>query len=313
MLLLVASVTIGLILSLLAFGSFISFRVFEFPDITTEGSFTLGGAITAALLVAGVDPVIATSSAVAGGLVAGTVTGVVHTRFHIDRLLSGIIVMTALFSINLHVMGRANVPLLTEHSLATIVESVGRGAFGENVTLGGWVVSARELSMLVASFVAAAAVGTVLYLFFRTNLGTAMQAAGDNAAMIRALGVSVPGMIVIGLAMANGLSALAGALLTQYQGFADVQMGIGMLVWALASIIIGEALVGTRHIGYLIVGAVMGSVLFRLLVAIALRGGLDPNDLKLVTAVFVLGALILPKLLAARKKHPRRPVPARAA
>jgi putative ABC transport system permease protein len=313
MLLLVASVTIGLILSLLAFGSFISFRVFEFPDITTEGSFTLGGAITAALLVAGVDPVIATSSAVAGGLAAGTVTGVVHTRFHIDRLLSGIIVMTALFSINLHVMGRANVPLLTERSLATIVESAGRAAFGEEVTIGGWVVSARELAMLVAAFVAAAVVGTVLYLFFRTNLGTAMQAAGDNAAMIRALGVSVPGMIVIGLALANGLSALAGALLTQYQGFADVQMGIGMLVWALASIIIGEALVGTRHIGFLIVGAVMGSVLFRLLVAVALRGGLDPNDLKLVTAVFVLGALILPKVIGARRKRPRQPVAARAA
>jgi putative tryptophan/tyrosine transport system permease protein len=311
MLLLIASLTIGLILSLLALGSFISFRVFEFPDITTEGSFTLGGAIAAALLVAGLDPLVATFSACAGGLVAGTITAVVHTRFKIDRLLSGIIVMTALFSINLHVMGRANVPLLTERSLATIVEGAGRAVLGESVMVAGWVVSARDLAMLVAAFAAAVLVGTMLYLFFRTNLGTAMQAAGDNADMIRALGVSVPGMIVIGLALANGLSALAGALLTQYQGFADVQMGIGMLVWALASIIIGEALVGTRHIGYVIVGAVMGSVLFRLLVAVALRGGLDPNDLKLVTAVFVLGALILPKLIASRSK--RRPAPAVAA
>jgi putative tryptophan/tyrosine transport system permease protein len=310
MLLLIASLTIGLILSLLALGSFISFRVFDFPDITTEGSFTLGGAIAATLLVAGVDPLVATSSAIVGGLVAGTITGVVHTRFRIDRLLSGIIVMTALFSINLHVMGRANVPLLTERSLATAIEGAGRAVVGEGVRLAGWVVSARDLAMLVAAFAAAVVVGTVLYLFFRTNLGTAMQAAGDNADMIRALGVSVPGMIVFGLALANGLSALAGALLTQYQGFADVQMGIGMLVWALASIIIGEALVGTRHIGYLIVGAVMGSVLFRLLVAVALRGGLDPNDLKLVTAVFVLGALILPKLIVSRR---RRPAPAAAA
>jgi putative ABC transport system permease protein len=151
-----------------------------------------------------------------------------------------------------------------------------------------------------------------LYVFFRTNLGTAMQAAGDNAAMIRALGVSVHAMIVVGLAMANGLSAVAGALLTQYQGFADVQMGIGMLVWALASIIIGEALVGTRQIGYMITGAVMGSVLFRLLVAIALRGGLDPNDLKLVTAVFVLAALILPKLVGRAPKRSRRATPAAA-
>jgi putative tryptophan/tyrosine transport system permease protein len=313
MLLLIASLTIGLILSLLALGSFISFRVFDFPDITTEGSFTLGGAIAATLLVAGVDPLVATSSAIVGGLVAGTITGVVHTRFRIDRLLSGIIVMTALFSINLHVMGRANVPLLTERSLASAIEGAGRAVVGEGVMLAGWVVSARELAMLVAAFAAAVVVGTVLYLFFRTNLGTAMQAAGDNADMIRALGVSVPGMIVFGLALANGLSALAGALLTQYQGFADVQMGIGMLVWALASIIIGEALVGTRHIGYLIVGAVMGSVLFRLLVAVALRGGLDPNDLKLVTAVFVLGALILPKLIVSRRRRPRRPAPAAAA
>ena len=295
MLLLIAALTIGFILSLLALGSFISFRVFDFPDITTEGSFTLGGAIAATLLV------------------AGTVTGVVHTRFHINRLLSGIIVMTALFSINLHVMDRANVPLLTERSLATVLESWGRSVFGESVTLAGWVVSPRDLALLVGSFVAATVVGAALYVFLRTNLGTAMQAAGDNADMIRALGVSVPTMIVIGLALANALSALAGALLTQYQGFADVQMGIGMLVWALASLIIGEALVETRNIACLIVGAVMGSVLFRLLVAVALRGGLDPNDLKLVTAVFVLVALILPKLVGPARTRARRPAPGSAA
>jgi len=312
MLLLIAALTIGLILSLLALGSFISFRVFDFPDITTEGSFTFGGAIAATLLVSGVDPFVATAVACLGGLVAGMVTGIVHTRFQINRLLSGIIVMTALFSINLHVMGRANVPLLTERSLATVVEGVGRAVFGESVMIAGWMVSSRDLALLVAAFVATVVVGTLLYFFFRTNLGTAMQAAGDNADMIRALGVSVPVMIVIGLALANALSALAGALLTQYQGFADVQMGIGMVVWALASIIIGEALVGVRHIGYLIVGAVMGSVLFRLLVAVALRAGLDPNDLKLVTAVFVLAALILPKLVGPGRTRARRRVAASA-
>jgi len=312
MLLLIAALTIGLILSLLALGSFISFRVFDFPDITTEGSFTFGGSIAATLLVTGVDPLVATAVACAGGLVAGMVTGIVHTRFQINRLLSGIIVMTALFSINLHVMGRANVPLLTERSLATVVEGLGQAVFGENVMIAGWMVSSRDLALLVAAFVATVVVGTLLYFFFRTNLGTAMQAAGDNADMIRALGVSVPVMIVIGLALANALSALAGALLTQYQGFADVQMGIGMVVWALASIIIGEALVGVRHIGYLIVGAVMGSVLFRLLVAVALRAGLDPNDLKLVTAVFVLAALILPKLVGPGRTRARRRVAASA-
>ena len=141
------------------------------------------------------------------------------------------------------------------------------------------------------------AIAVLLYAFFRTNLGTAMQAAGDNPQMIRALGVNVDNMIVLGLALSNGLVAVSGALLAQYQGFADVQMGIGMVVWGLASIIIGEALVGVRQLGLIITGAVLGSVLFRLLVAIALRGGLNPNDLKLVTAVFVFVALILPGVL----------------
>jgi putative ABC transport system permease protein len=228
---------------------------------------------------------------------------VVHTRFRISRLLSGILVMTALYSINLHVMGKANVPLLSERTLATIAEGAGRRVIGETVMLLGWDVSARDVSMLVLALAAAGAVGALLYMFLRTNLGTAMQAAGDNAQMIRALGVNVDAMVVMGLAVSNGLTALAGALLTQYQGFADVQMGIGMLVWGMASIIIGEALVGTRQIGYMITGAVMGSVLFRLLVAIALRGGLDPNDLKLVTAAFVLAALMIPKLLASGRRR----------
>jgi putative ABC transport system permease protein len=158
-------------------------------------------------------------------------------------------------------------------------------------------VSARDAAVLVLAFAVAVMIGGALYLFFRTNIGTAMQAAGDNAQMIRALGVNVNNMIVLGLALSNGLIAFAGGLLAQYQGFADVQMGIGMVVWGLASIIIGEAMVGVRALGYVITGAVMGSVLFRLIVALALRGGLDPNDLKLVTAGFVFLALILPSLV----------------
>jgi putative ABC transport system permease protein len=144
----------------------------------------------------------------------------------------------------------------------------------------------------------------LLYVFFRTNLGTAMRATGNNAQMIRALGVNVGNMITLGLALANGLIALAGALLAQYQGFADVQMGIGMVVWGLASVIIGEALVGTTQFGLVITGAIMGSVLFRLLVAIALRAGLNPNDLKLITAAFVFAALVLPDVLARLRRRP---------
>ena len=161
----------------------------------------------------------------------------------------------------------------------------------------------RDASVLVAVALAVAFTGVLLYLFLRTNLGMAMRATGDNVQMIRALGVNDANMIVFGVAISNGLVALAGALLAQYQGFADVGMGIGMVVWGLASVIIGEALVGTNQVGLTIVGAVMGSVLFRLLVAVALRWGLSPNDLKLITALFVFGALIVPQFL--RKKRLR--------
>jgi len=305
MLLLIGALTIGLILSLLALGVFISFRIFSFPDITAEGSVTLGASVTAVLLVAGVHPLWATLAAFAAGALAGAVTGVIHTRFNINRLLSGILVMTALFSINLHIMGKSNVPLMSERTVASLAEGWGFRLLGaEAVNLLGWDVATRDLSMLLLSLLVAVFFGTILYLFFRTNLGTAMQAAGDNDQMIRALGVNVNTMIVLGLALSNGLIAGSGALLTQYQGFADVQMGIGMVVWGLASIIIGEALVGVRQLGYVITGAIMGSVLFRLLVAIALRGGLNPNDLKLITAAFVFAALVLPGML--RKMSQRK-------
>ena len=298
MLLLVGALTIGLILSLLALGVFISFRIFAFPDITAEGSVTLGAAVAAVLLVSGVHPLWATLAAFASGALAGSVTGVINTRFGINRLLSGILVMTALFSVNLHIMGKSNVPLMSERTVATMAESVGDWLIGaEAVGVMGWEVASRDLSVLLVALAVAVVVGGVLYLFFRTNIGTAMQAAGDNDQMIRALGVNVDTMVVLGLALSNGLIATSGALLAQYQGFADVQMGIGMVVWGLASIIIGEALVGVRQLGYVITGAVMGSVLFRLLVAIALRGGLNPNDLKLITAAFVFAALVLPGVI----------------
>jgi putative ABC transport system permease protein len=298
MLLLIGALTIGLILSLLALGVFISFRIFSFPDITAEGSVTLGASVTAVLLVAGVHPLWATAAAFAAGALAGAVTGVIHTKFGINRLLSGILVMTALFSVNLHIMGKSNVPLMSERTVASLAEGWGNGILGAGiVNVMGWEVAGRDLSVLVLSLLVAVFFGGILYLFFRTNLGTAMQAAGDNDQMIRALGVNVNTMIVLGLALSNGLIAGSGALLTQYQGFADVQMGIGMVVWGLASIIIGEALVGVRQLGYVITGAIMGSVLFRLLVAIALRGGLNPNDLKLITAAFVFAALVLPDLV----------------
>lgn len=308
MTLLIGAWTIGLILSLLALGVFISFRIFDFPDITTEGSITLGATIAATLLVVGVSPIWATVAGFCGGALAGAATGILHTKFRIHGLLSGILVMTALYSINLRIMGKSNVPLLSEITLATRAERVGTSLLGgaTNLNVFGWEVGVRDGAVCALSLLFIALVGVLLYAFFRTNLGTAMRAAGDNAQMIKALGANVDHMIIGGLALANGLVALAGALLAQYQGFADVQMGIGMVVWGLASVIIGEALIGSQSLGLTIVGAVMGSILFRLLVAIALRAGLDPNDLKLITATFVFLALILPNLLASLKSNNTR-------
>jgi len=302
--LLIGALTLGLILAILALGVYVSFRIFNIPDITAEGSITLGGAVAAALIILGVGPVPATLIATLAGAVAGVGTGLMATKFRIQPLLAGILSMTALYSINLHVMGRSNLPLINEKTLATYAEQLGSVVFGGRTGLDifGWTVGVRDMSMLLASFMLVVLVGLFLYWFFRTQLGTAMRASGDNAQMMGALGVSVETLTIVGLAMSNALIALSGALLAQYQGFADVQMGIGIIVLGLASVIIGEALVGSRSLGLLISGAIMGAVLFRLLVAVALRWGLNPNDLKLITAVFVFFALIAPALI--RKLKP---------
>ncbi len=302
MTLLLGAFTIGLILSLLALGIYISYRVFDIADITVDGSITLGAAICAVLIVKGSHPLFATGCGFLGGMAAGTVTGVLQTRFKINSLLAGILVMTGLYSVNLHIMGKSNVPLLSGKSLVTLAEQAGSRIFGgRDVNVLGWLVSARDLVTLLSVAAVIVLACLALYWFLSTSLGTAMRAAGNNPQMIRALGVNVERYRILGLALANGLVALSGALLAQYQGFADAQMGIGMVVWGLASVIIGESLTGSRSLGLAIYGAVAGSVLFRLLVALALRWGLNPNDLKLVTAVFVFGALVLPKLLQGRK------------
>ncbi len=300
---LITSVIIGLILSLLALGIFISFKVFDFPDITVEGSFTLGAAFSAALIVKGVDPLSAGFVAFGGGMAAGALTGFIHTQFRINPLLSGILVMTALYSVNLHIMGRSNLPMPGSDTIFSRLGSFWETVVGPNHKMAvlGWSVDSKDLLILLVSLLAVSLTGILLRWFFRTHIGTAMRATGDNAQMIRALGVNTKIMIVLGIALANGFVALSGAVLAQYQGFADVQMGIGMMVWGLASVIIGQAVVGESGVGYLIFGTILGSVLFRLLVAIALRLGMNPNDLKIITALFVFAALILPVLLKRRK------------
>lgn len=304
MTLLIGSLTIGLILALLALGVFISFRIFNFPDITVEGSVTFGASIAAALIATGWNPLLATVLAFFGGMVAGATTGILHTKFKINGLLAGILVMTSLYSINLHVMGKSNIPLMSGVTLISWFEGWTPAFFGDiaEVNVLGWMVNGSDIIVMFCMFIITIFFGILLFWFFRTDIGTAMRATGNNPQMIRALGVNTQAMIILGLALSNGMIAVSGALLAQYQGFADVQMGIGMLVWGLASVIIGEALITKKTLGFIITGAIMGSLLFRLLVAIALRWGMNPNDLKLITAVFVFIALILPGFIEKTKK-----------
>ncbi len=297
MTLLIGSLILGLILALLALGIFISFRLFGIPDITVDGSLTFGAAVAAVLLVRGGDPLTATLAGGCAGFLAGAVTGLLQTRCGINALLSGILVMTGLYSINLFVMGRSNVPLLGSRTLGEHCHTLGVRLFGgEEFLLFGWRVESREAATLLAILVVTSLAAWLLYLFFRTDMGTAMRASGDNEQMTRALGVNVENYRLFGLALSNGLVGLSGALLAQYQGFADAQMGIGMVVVGLASVIIGEALTGSRGLGLALAGTIIGSILFRQLIALALRWGLDPNYLKLVTALFVFAALVLPGL-----------------
>lgn len=295
--------TMGLILSLLSLGMLISFRMIRFTDITVDGSITLGASVAAIAISNGINPWLATLVAVLAGATAGSITGLLHTRFKIQELLAGILMMTALYSINLRVMGRSNIPLL---DVPTVSQGIEKGISAlnggaERVLLAGWQVSVSDVSTFISSLLICIAVGIGMRFLLLTDFGTGLRAAGHNPQMARAQGLDNKRMIVLSLALSNGLVALAGALLAQYQGFADVQMGIGMMVWGLASIIIGEALGGKGSIGLAITAAVLGTILFRLLIAIALRWGLNPNDLKLVTAVFVFIALTAPNTIKTLK------------
>lgn len=297
--------TMGLILALLSLGMLISFRMIRFTDITVDGSITLGASVAAVCISSGMNPWLATLLAVLGGAAAGAVTGLLHTRFKIQELLSGILVMTALYSINLRVMGRSNVPLLDVPSVSSGLEGLLSTLTGgaEKINCFGWMVPLNDMAAFLSSLLICVVVGVVLRGFLLTHLGTGLRAAGSNPQMARAQGLNNNTMIVFSLALSNGLVALAGALLAQYQGFADVQMGIGMMVWGLASIIIGEALVGHASIGFTICGTILGTILFRMLIAIALRWGLNPNDLKLVTAFFVFVALVAPQFFGTLRKR----------
>lgn len=301
--LVIAALTLGLILSLLSLGMLISFRIVKFTDITVDGSITLGASVAAVCIVNGWNPWLATLLAIAAGTLAGAVTGLLHTKFKIQELLAGILVMTALYSVNLRIMGRSNIPLLDARVISKPLDIMfNKMGGGDKIKFAGWTVSSCDLAAFSSSLLICVATGLILFYFLRTHFGAGLRATGCNPQMVRAQGINHKRNIIIGLAVSNGLVALAGALLAQYQGFADVQMGIGMMVWGLASIIIGEALVGRTGIGFVLCGTIFGTILFRLLIAIALRWGLNPNDLKLVTAFFVFIALVIPQWFGKLKK-----------
>ena len=271
----------GLAYALVALGIVISFRILAFPDLTVDGSFALGGAVAARLMVEGVPPVVSILAAVTTGFVAGCLTGLLNTRLKINSLLAGILMMTMLYSINLRIMGRSNIQLLTVDTLLTPLENLDINRFIPII-----------LFFLVVTFV----VKLMTDLFLHTQIGFAMRATGDNEQMIRTLGVNTDNITVMGLGLSNGLVALSGALVAQDQGFADVGMGIGMIVAGLAAIIIGETLIGTKTIQRMTLAAVVGSILYKMIISIGLRLGLAPTDLKMATGVMVILALGIPAL-----------------
>lgn len=288
----------GLLFGIMAIGVYITFRILNFPDLTVDGSFTLGGATSAALIIAGMNPWMATVVAMVAGALAGTITGILHTKGKINGLLAGILTMIALYSINLRVMGKANLSMLREDTIVS------------DIKYQSWIGDDRlvqHIVLVIAFLLIVFIVKLLIDWFFHTDLGMALRATGDNARMIRSLGVNTDHTIIIGLALSNGLVALAGALTAQFQGFADVQMGVGMIVIGLATVIIGEVVIGHSTIFRATLGAIGGAIIYRFVVASALYFSiLEPNDMKLITAVLVILALVLPRSIEKYKLNKQR-------
>ncbi len=271
----------GLAYGILVLGVYLTFRTLNHPDLTIDGSFPLGAAIAASAIIKGIHPLFATLLGFVGGFVAGMVTGILNTKLKISGLLAGILTMTGLYSVNLRIMGgRSNIPLIRETTLVTMAQDTMGMAWGIVV-----------LFALIVAFIK-----LVLDYFLHTEMGLGLRACGDNEKMIKALGVDTDFYRIFGLAMANGLVGMAGSLVAQYQGFADVGMGIGTAVAGLASVILGEAILRPKTIFTATLSAVFGSVLYRFTITLALRAGFAATDLRLVTAVLVIVALALPKL-----------------
>ncbi len=276
------AVELGLIFALVALGVYLSFRVLDFPDLTADGSFPMGAAVAATLIVAGYNPWLATGVAFFGGAAAGLVTAYMNVRFQILSLLASILTMTALYSINLRIMGRPNVAMLNEETVFTPFEMLSQN---HTVVIMGFAVAAVVV------------IGGFLWWLLRSEFGLAIRATGANPVMAQAQGVKTKSMILFGIALSNGIIAIAGALFAQSQGFADVNMGVGTIIIGLASVIIGEVILPPRLVILSIIGCVIGSILYRLCVALALNADfMRPSDLNLMTALIVAFAMILPKI-----------------
>lgn len=282
------AVELGLVYAFVALGVYLAFRVLDFPDLTVDGSFPLGAAVTAVLIVAGVNPWLAALIAMLAGASAGVVTAMLNVRFRILNLLASILTMIALFSVNLRVMGKPNVALINADTMISPFFGLG---------LRDYLV--RPLFVGVLAVIAL----ILVWRFLESDAGLAMRATGANARMARAQGVNTDRQIYLGMALSNALVALGGALFAQTNGFADVTSGIGTIVVGLAAVIIGETLFGARTLLFALIGCVIGSILYRIAIQLALSIdgiGLQASDLNFVTAVLVTFALVLPRLRKGR-------------
>lgn len=275
------AVSLGLLWAIMTLGVFLTYRILDYADLTVEGSITMGAAIAARLIYDGVDPVLATAAAIAGGMAAGWVTGALHTKLKIPGLLSGILSMIALYSINIRIMGKANITLLKSDTVFTGISALG--------ITGQWAV------MLVGAGLTAAVI-LFLYWFFGTELGCAIRATGDNEKMARAQGINTDTMKLMGLMLSNGLVAFSGALIAQNQRYADITMGQGAIVIGLASVIIGEVLFDRGGFLRRFFSMALGAVIYRIIIAFVIELGMQPTDLRLFTAITVAAALSIPNI-----------------
>jgi putative ABC transport system permease protein len=273
----------GLCFSAIALGIYISMKIFNIPDITTDGSYTLGGVVTAILLTHHQPTYIILPAVIIAGAMAGAITGIIHTKLKINALLAGILVMTALYSVNLSLMGRSNLPLISVSTLFNLVNIV---------------ADPNKNTFLILSIFVVIITVLIGYLL-KTDFGIAMRATGNSESMIRSLGVNTDRMKITGLALANALTAVSGYLISQFQGFTDISMGIGIVIVGLGSVIIAETLINwfkIRSIWLSLILVLLGAVIFQMVLAVTLEIGVDANLLKMITATFVLIIVSLPRL-----------------